>query len=55
MGGLVIANRTSPSISVQGKDFRISAANLWLWACVVFTLMLATFGIGAATGATQTP
>jgi hypothetical protein len=24
---------------------------LWLWAVVVFWLMLATFGIGAATGA----
>jgi len=35
----------------QSKDYHISAATLWLWAVAVFWLMLATFGIGAATGA----
>ncbi|KAK9843640.1 hypothetical protein WJX81_000756 [Elliptochloris bilobata] len=34
----------------QSKDFHISAATLWLWSVVVYVLMLATFGIGAATG-----
>jgi hypothetical protein len=38
----------------QSKDYHISAATLWLWAVAVFWLMLATFGIGAATGA-RTP
>ena len=40
----------SQSTLMQGKDFHISAANLWLWSVVVFMLMLVTFGIGAATG-----
>lgn len=40
---------------MQGKDFHISAANLWLWSVVVFMLMLVTFGIGAATGGPSIP
>ena len=35
----------------QSKDYHLGAATLWLWAVAVFWLMLATFGIGAATGA----
>lgn len=32
------------------KSYEISAGLLMLWACTIFCLMLATFGIGAASG-----